>query len=97
MAGRVCQACRFGAIEQSTFEKVHLLCKGLPANPCHEMLVGELGSPLNRHSKVKMLQGTLPATEKTAFPICLVNEDVQGGGQVDRRPDFCESVRTECR
>ena len=35
--------------------KRYLLCKDLHANPCHEMLVGELGSPLSKHFKVKML------------------------------------------
>ena len=43
------------SLEQINFEKVYLLCKDLPANPCHEMLVGELGSPLRKHFKVKML------------------------------------------
>ena len=43
------------SLEQINFEKVYLLCKDLPANPCHEMLVGELGSPLSKHFKVKML------------------------------------------
>jgi hypothetical protein len=42
-------------LEQINFEKVYLLCKDLPANPCHEMLVGELGSLLSKHFKVKML------------------------------------------
>jgi hypothetical protein len=42
-------------LEQINFEKVYLLCKDLSANPCHEMLVGELGSPLSKHFKVKML------------------------------------------
>jgi hypothetical protein len=42
-------------LEQINFEKVYLLYKDLPANPCHEMLAGELGSPLSKHFKVKML------------------------------------------
>jgi hypothetical protein len=42
-------------LEQINFEKVYLLCKDLSANPCHEMLVGELGLPLSKHFKVKML------------------------------------------
>ena len=42
-------------LERINFEKVYPLCKDLPANPCHEMLVGELGSPLSKHFKVKML------------------------------------------
>ena len=42
-------------IEQINFEKVHLLCKGLPAKPCHEMLVGGLSPPLSKHLKVKIL------------------------------------------
>ena len=42
-------------LEQISFEKVYLLCKDLSANPCHEMLVGELGLPLSKHFKVKML------------------------------------------
>jgi len=42
-------------LEQINFEKVHLLCKDLPVNPCNEMLVGELGLPLSKHFKVKML------------------------------------------
>jgi len=41
--------------EQSNFEKAYLLCKDLSANPCHEMLVGELFLPLSKHLKVKML------------------------------------------
>jgi hypothetical protein len=42
-------------LEQINFEKMYLLCKDLLANSCHEMLVGELGSPLSKHFKVKML------------------------------------------
>ena len=42
-------------LEQINFEKVYLLCKDLLVNPCHEMLVGGLGSPLSKHFKVKML------------------------------------------
>ena len=42
-------------LEQINFEKVYPLCKDLYANPCHEMLVGELGLPLSKHYKVKML------------------------------------------
>ena len=42
-------------LEQITFEKIYLLCKDLSANPCHEMLVGELCLPLSEHLKVKML------------------------------------------
>jgi hypothetical protein len=42
-------------LEQINFEKVYLLCKDLSANPCHEMLVGELCLPLSKHFKVKML------------------------------------------
>ena len=42
-------------LEQINFEKVYLLCKDLSANPCHEMLVGELGLPLSKHFKVKRL------------------------------------------
>jgi len=40
-------------VERINFEKVYPLRKGLQANPCHEMLVGELGSPLSKHCKVK--------------------------------------------
>ena len=42
-------------LEQINFEKLYLLCKDLSANPCHEMLVGELSLPLNKHFNVKML------------------------------------------
>jgi hypothetical protein len=34
-------------IEQINFEKVYLLCKDLFANPCRQLGVGELGSPLS--------------------------------------------------
>jgi hypothetical protein len=44
----------FQSLERINFEKVYPLCKDLQANPCHEMLVGELGSPLSKHFKVKM-------------------------------------------
>ena len=47
--------CFYPALEQINFEKVYLLCKDLLANPCHEMLVGELGSPFSKYFKVKML------------------------------------------
>ena len=46
---------RMTQLEQINFKKVYLLCKDLSANPCHEMLVGELGLPLSKHFKVKML------------------------------------------
>ena len=56
VVGHVCECPLTDAadLEQINFEKVYLL-KDLPANPCHEMLVGELGSPLSKHFKVKML------------------------------------------
>ena len=44
--------CDGPVLEQINFEKVYLLCKDLRANPCHEMIVGELGSPLSKHLKV---------------------------------------------
>jgi len=43
------------ALEQFNFEKVGLLCKDLFANPCREMLAGELCSPSGNHFKVKTL------------------------------------------
>jgi hypothetical protein len=42
-------------LEQINFEKVHPLRKDLSANPCHEMLVDELGSSSSKHFKVKRL------------------------------------------
>ena len=42
-------------LEQINFEKEHLLCTDLSANPCHEMLNDELGSSLSKHLKVKVL------------------------------------------
>jgi len=50
-----CNFCNKSILEQINFEKVYLLCKDLSANPCREMLVGELGLPLSKHFKVKML------------------------------------------
>ncbi len=41
-------------LEQISFEKAYLLCKDLPANPCHEMLAGGLCPPLRKHLKVEM-------------------------------------------
>jgi hypothetical protein len=45
----------FSMLEQINFEKVYLLCKDLPANPCREMLAGGLCLPLSKHFKRKML------------------------------------------
>ena len=42
-------------LEQINFEKLYLLCKDLLVNPCHEMLVGGLCLPLNKHFKVELL------------------------------------------
>jgi hypothetical protein len=42
-------------LEQINFEKVYPLCMELSANPCHKMLVGELGLPLSKRFNVKML------------------------------------------
>ncbi len=42
-------------VEQINFKKLYLLYKDFTKNPCHEMLVGELSSPLSKHFKVKLL------------------------------------------
>ncbi|MDR2161481.1 MAG: hypothetical protein LBO77_04995 [Desulfovibrio sp.] len=42
-------------LEQFNFKKVGLLGKDLPANPCREMLAGELGPPLSNHLKAKLV------------------------------------------
>jgi len=42
-------------LERINVEKVYPLSKDLSANPCHEMIVGELSSPLSKHLKVKRL------------------------------------------
>jgi hypothetical protein len=42
-------------LEQINIENVHLLCKDLPANPCHEIVVGGLCQPLSDNLKVNML------------------------------------------
>jgi hypothetical protein len=42
-------------MEHFNFEKVGLLCKDLLANPCREMLAGELYSPSSKHFKRKIL------------------------------------------
>jgi hypothetical protein len=34
-------------LEQINIENVHLLCKDLPANPCHEIVVGGICPPLS--------------------------------------------------
>jgi hypothetical protein len=36
-------------------ENVHLLCRDLPANPCHEIVAGGLCPPLNDNLKVAAL------------------------------------------
>jgi hypothetical protein len=36
-------------------ENIHLLCKDLPANPCHEIVVGWLRQPSSDNLKVNML------------------------------------------
>jgi hypothetical protein len=42
--------------EQFNFEKVELLCKDLPVNPCRAMVAGELCSPLSNHLKAKLVK-----------------------------------------
>jgi hypothetical protein len=42
-------------LEQINIENVYLLCKDLPANPCHEIVAGGLCPPLSDNLKVNML------------------------------------------
>jgi hypothetical protein len=42
-------------LEQMNIENVHLLCKDLPANPCHEIVAGGLCPPLSDNLKVNVL------------------------------------------
>jgi hypothetical protein len=46
---------RSEVLEQINFEKVYLLGRDFPANPCREMLAGGLCPPLSKHFKRKML------------------------------------------
>jgi hypothetical protein len=42
-------------LEQLNLKKVGPLCKDLPANPCREMVAGELCPPLSNHLKAKLV------------------------------------------